>query len=71
MFLTQDELAELTGRQKYFCQVRFLQENQIHYLVNEAGRLIVLKSHVIDILSGNASSAKKKKKIEPSFENAR
>ena len=28
MFLTPDELAELTGRQKYFCQVRFLQENQ-------------------------------------------
>jgi hypothetical protein len=71
MFLTQDELAEFTGRQKMMCQVRWLRSVGITHVVNEAGRLIVLKSHVVDFLSGNLGGSKAKKKAEPAFENAR
>lgn len=50
MFLTQEELKELTGFQIPKCQIRVLRENGIKFILGGDGKPRVLTAAVEDIL---------------------
>lgn len=52
MFLTHDELEELTGKQRGYAQVRVLRLMGINHRVRADGSVAVLKSHVEKIFDG-------------------
>ena len=48
-FLTPDEVAVLTGRQRKSCQIRWLRANGVPFKINASGRPIIASS----VISGN------------------
>jgi len=46
MFLTSEEIKELTGLQRYTAQARALAKMGIEYKVRPNGSIVVLRSHV-------------------------
>lgn len=66
MFLTDEELRELTHRQKHKAQARVLRAMGIEYKVRADGSIAVLRSHVEKEMGG-AVDAKIEKVIEPNW----
>lgn len=52
MFLTHDELEELTGKQRGYAQVRVLRSMGINHRLRADGSVAVLTSHVEKIFDG-------------------
>lgn len=59
MFLSNDELRELSGYQKPTAQMRWLEAQGIAYLVGGDGLIKVLRSVVIARLGGTAPAEAK------------
>ncbi|ONH52824.1 protein of unknown function [Pseudomonas cedrina] len=55
MFLTRDEVAELTGYQKPSAQIRWLEAQQFGFIVGGDGVPKVLRQVVISRLGGQAT----------------
>jgi hypothetical protein len=55
MFLTRDELAELTGRRRPSLQIAWLRENRVPFRINASKHPVVCRSAVED---GERSSRK-------------
>ena len=53
MFLTRDEVKEMTGKQKCAAQAKVLNSMGIAHKVRPDGTVLVLRSHVIEQLGGN------------------
>jgi hypothetical protein len=66
-FLTPEEIAEITSKQRQGAQRRVLNALGISHKVRPDGSLVILRSHVERQLGGNAA-APAKKEIEPNWE---
>lgn len=67
MFLTREEITEMTGKQQYRAQAKVLNTMGIIYKVRPDGTLLVLRSHVIDQLGGSAAEKMLEKRFEPNW----
>ena len=67
MFLTPEELTELTGRQRRDAQVRALRYMGIEHRVRPDGTVAVLKTHVEQSFGETQSHDKVVKQIEPDW----
>lgn len=68
MFMSHEEIIELTGKRKKAQQFRALQAMGIEFKVRPDGHLVVLKSYVERILSGESPyNTRQKKKSEPNW----
>lgn len=56
MFLTQSELTEMTGYQKYAAQQRWLKEQRIPFLIGGDGMPRVLRATVLGIFGGHSKA---------------
>lgn len=65
MFLTQDEIKELTGYKKYACQIRWLRHNGFKYVVGYDGKPKVTQDH-INLMLGSVTHSVRKK-TQPDF----
>lgn len=68
MFLTQAELSELTGRQKWSAQARALRLMGIEHRVRPDGTVAVLRTHVEHVLSGGTATRMEPRAPEPNWE---
>lgn len=68
MFLTKEELKELTGRERRDAQVRALRFMGIEHRLRPDASVAVLRSHVEEVLSGNANSKTREKRHEPNWD---
>lgn len=64
--LSREELREITGYVRVADQVRWLNRNHWIFVVNAAGRPIVLRSYVEQRLGGGVAA---EQLAEPRFEN--
>lgn len=60
MFLTKEDLTNLTGAKKLTNQVNWLRDQGIKYLVNAAGHPVVAIKHVEEILCNGVKQEKSK-----------
>lgn len=67
MFLTPDEIKELTGKQRKPAQLRALRFMGIEHRVRPDGALIVSRSHIEKVLDGNIAIKIKAERIEPNW----
>lgn len=67
MFLTEEEIRELTGKKRRSSQVRVLNALSIVHKVRPDASLVVLRSHVEQQLGGRVPPAKKEKEYEPNW----
>lgn len=67
MFLTEEELVELTGKKIARCQIQVLSRLGIRFIVNGMGKVIVSRSHAEKQLGGTPA----KMTTEPDWEAAR
>ena len=67
MFLTPEELIELTGKYQRSAQVRALRFMGIEHKLRADGTVVVLKSHVEKVLDG-VSAHVAIKDVEPNWE---
>lgn len=68
MFLTDEEIIELTGKRRRDAQVRVLRFLCLEHRVRPDGSLVVLRSHVEQTLNGlPASRAKVAKDAQPNW----
>lgn len=67
MFLTDEELKQLTGRQRAHAQRTVLNALGIQHKVRPDGSLVVLRSHVEKELGGVSGPGKAKKRTEPDW----
>lgn len=65
MFLSQEEVQELTGYKKYTCQARWLRSNGFKYVIGYDGKPKVTADHV-NILMGSIDK-NARKKTEPNY----
>ena len=52
LFLSRDELVELTDRQKSDAQIRWLKRNRVPFVTSEDGKPKVLRSVLVARLGG-------------------
>lgn len=67
MFLTEEELLELTGRQRRDAQVKMLRHMGIDHRVRADGTVVVLKTHIDKVFGGIAEQTVKVKRVEPNW----
>jgi hypothetical protein len=67
MFLSPDEIIELTGRHRRDAQVTQLNKMGIIYKVRADGAVVVLTAHVNKEFGGNVASVKKFDHTEPNW----
>ena len=67
MFLSPDELIELTGRKRRDAQVKVLRHMGIQHRIRPDGSLAVLKSHVEKQFDGREVDVIVSKRIEPNW----
>jgi hypothetical protein len=67
MFLSPDELIELTGRRRRDAQVTQLNKMGIVYKVRADGTVVVLTAHVSKEFDGDLASVKKANSTEPNW----
>lgn len=67
MFLSDDEIEELTKRQRRPAQARVLAFMGIEHKLRPDGSVAVLRSHVERVL-GDGAASKDRKKTEPCFD---
>lgn len=65
MFLTTDELKELTGRTQTRAQIATLRTMGIEHRLRADGKVVVLREHVAKVLGGVDSKPKRK---EPNWD---
>lgn len=65
MFLSTDEIAELTGRKRKDCQVKALRHMGIEHRIRPNGTVAVLRSHVERELGGATTTVTQE--IEPNW----
>lgn len=68
MFLTKQELRELTGCIQRNSQARALNSMGLSYKIRPDGQVIVLRKHIFRELEGQINPAKILKKVEPNWE---
>ena len=68
MFLTDDELIELTGRQQRPAQSKVLTFMGIEHKRRPNGSIAVLRAHVERQMGEGATMPKTRKKTEPRFD---
>jgi hypothetical protein len=68
MFLTPAEIHELTGKTRKPAQRRALNTMGIEHKVRPDGAVIVSRSHIENVLDGNAVT-KVRKRVEPNWKN--
>jgi hypothetical protein len=66
MFLTQKQIAELTGKRQRRVQARVLNGMGIQYKTRADGSLAVLESHIEKVMGGSAQRAHEAK-TEPNW----
>ena len=66
MFLKPNDIAELTGRKRTALQVRWLAEHDFKFVVNAAGRPMVLIGEV-DFHMNHATTDRPKPMAQPDF----
>lgn len=66
MFLTSEELRELTGRSQTRAQIAALNMMGIEHRLRPDGKVVVLKEHVARVLGGEQSKPKSRR--EPNWE---
>lgn len=71
MFLTDAELAELTGYKRAQSQMQWLGSNGHQFVLNGIGRVIVSRRYIESILGVIDVKKRKAKTIEPDWEAAR
>lgn len=64
MFLTREELFELTARKRSAAQARMLRGLGIEHKIRADGAIIVLRAHVEHLLSGSAPKRRAQKEYE-------
>lgn len=57
LFLTDEELQDLTRRERYSAQVRALRRMGIEHRIRPDGSVLVLRSHVDNLLGGTCREA--------------
>lgn len=62
MFMTQEEVADLTGRTRASAQIRWLDEHQLAYVIDANGRPKVLRDVVLSRL-GSRQQQKKEPRL--------
>lgn len=70
MFLTEDEVKEMTGRVQHQAQAKMLNTLGITHKVRSDGSMLVLRAHVEKELGGGPAGKSKKKEIEPNWDMA-
>lgn len=65
MFLTQEDIQDLTGFKNRKNQIKWLRENGINFLIAGDGRPRVLHSHIESLIG--ATSKTVKRRVEPNF----
>ncbi|SDH11724.1 protein of unknown function [Paraburkholderia phenazinium] len=66
MFLTENELAELTGKRRHNAQVKVLRGMGVEHKIRPDGSIVVLRAHAERIL-GERAPKSKIKAWEPAF----
>jgi hypothetical protein len=69
MFLTRNELIELTGYKSPSAQSRWLQREGFCFRVGADGRPRVLREAIINALGGQFPEIRDARRVEPNFEN--
>ncbi|RFA31314.1 hypothetical protein CAI21_01410 [Alkalilimnicola ehrlichii] len=54
LFLSDDELYQLTARKRQSAQIRWLERNGVKFTLNAEGRPRILRSHIEKVLGGDA-----------------
>ena len=67
MFLSPDEIVELTGRHRRDAQVKALRHMGIEHRIRPNGSLAVLKSHIEKQFDGREDDVIVSKRIEPNW----
>lgn len=67
MFLNDEQLHELTGRQRRDAQVKVLRFMGIEHRVRPDGSVAVLQAHVDKTFGGVADKVSKVKRVEPNW----
>jgi len=67
MFLSPDELIELTGRRRRDAQVKVMRHMGIQHRIRPNGSLAVLKSHIEKQFDGREIDGIANKRIEPNW----
>ena len=68
MFLTRDELIELTGYKNRPGQIRWLAERGYKFELGRDRRPRVLKAVIIQALGGNSCERPQKRHVEPKWD---
>jgi Domain of unknown function (DUF4224) len=66
MFLTQDEIKELTGRKRHASQAAMLNAMGIAHKQRGDGKILALKNHVEKVFGGGVEKIKSPRR-EPDF----
>jgi hypothetical protein len=67
MFLTKDEIVQLTGRHRKTCQKQVLEAIGIEYRENGINDLVISRRHVERVLGGEPSEPEHSGQAEPNF----
>jgi hypothetical protein len=67
VFLTPEEVASLTGKQRGDAQRRALNFMGVEYKVRPDGSIAILRAHVERLFGGGASTERQRKKTAPDF----
>lgn len=71
LFLTEEELAELTGRSRSDCQRRWLEKNGWIHTVNLNGRPVVSRAYVEKRLGAGQVASGSTALVTPNFDALR
>jgi len=67
MFLTPQEIAELTGRVRYSAQINWLRANGFEVIPRADGRPMVLRTHV-EVKMGGLVNSPAEPTVEPNWD---
>lgn len=67
IFLTSEELVELTGRRRSSAQKNALRMMGVDFLIRPDGTLVVSRRNVEELLGARPEKVKKKPPIEPNW----
>lgn len=71
MFLSDDEIENLTKRTRHPAQTRVLTFMGIEHKLRPDGSIAVLRAHVEKMFGGAAPSGKPRKRTEPCFDQVK
>lgn len=69
MFLTKEQLAELTGRKRVSCQRKWLKDHGWRFEENAIGRIIVLSAYVESMMG--CGQPQQTESYRPNFDGIR